>query len=171
MKQRSRSIFVACWLSAVVACSLSWSVHATPRPFDADSLHAIERARDGQPFMLVLWSLDCPPCLTELATLGRTANQLSDQRLVLISTDTTADDAEIDALMKRVGLTRFEHWRFADGFVERLRYAVDADWYGELPRVYLYPPDHARVSYSGILDDVTLGQWLRQLVSDTRAQE
>lgn len=146
----------------LLACTLS-GAFAAPRPFEADSLETIEGARSDLPFVLLLWSLDCPPCMAELERVAGSSARIPDDRLVLVNTDGEADDAEIEAVAMRLELTRFEHWRFADPFVERLRYAIDPAWYGELPRAYLYPADDARVAHSGVLDDETLDQWLQRL--------
>ena len=43
---------------------------------------------------------------------------------------------------------------------EKLRYVIDQDWYGELPRSYYYDADHQRSSHSGTLSQQQLSAWL-----------
>ena len=44
---------------------------------------------------------------------------------------------------------------------ERIRYGVDPEWYGELPRTYFYNNEGNREAHSGILTKKLLSQWLQ----------
>jgi hypothetical protein len=81
---------------------------------------------------------------------------------VIVSTDTPAEAPEIRAALKRFGLERFDTWVFADGVPERLRYAIDPAWRGELPRSYLFDAAHRREAHSGMLSEAQLKGWLKR---------
>ncbi len=132
-------------------------------PFSSESLDEITAAREGRPFLLLLWSVDCPPCLKELEEISRLYPRFAPDGLVLISTDSTdyADDAQ--QILTRYGLADAENWRFAGSFPERLRYRIDPNWYGELPRAYFYNARHERIGKSGTLSRELLQQFIEQL--------
>jgi len=48
---------------------------------------------------------------------------------------------------------------FADSFVEKLRFSIDANWYGELPRSYFFDNEHEMKSHSGIISRELLSDW------------
>lgn len=132
------------------------------KPFQTDSLAQITAAREGRPFLLLLWSLDCPPCLKELGQLQELAKTPAAQGLVLVSTDGPAQRADAQRTLQRLGLERLDNWIFADDFAARLRYHIDPDWFGELPRAYFYGADHRRTAKSGVLNPQWLQHWLQQ---------
>lgn len=134
------------------------------RPFYSDSLDDITSAREGQPFLLVLWSIDCPPCRKELQSIGRIYSEFSPGGLVLVLTDGPDGAVQAKKMLAGLGLASAESWLFADSFPERLRYRIDPDWYGELPRSYFYDAGHRRTAKSGAF---TLFE-LRQLAMRTR---
>ena len=51
---------------------------------------------------------------------------------------------------------------FAEAVPERLRYAIDPAWGGELPRSYLFDAAHRRQAHSGLLDEAQLKDWLKR---------
>ena len=139
---------------------LSSAAVAELAPFDADRLDTITQTRAGQPFVLVLWSIDCPPCYKELAMLGRLRERFAPGQLVLVSTDSADHQDEIEHTLARFGLTALESYVFADSVPARLRQRIDPTWFGELPRSYLYNADHSRRAISGLLDERALMQSL-----------
>ena len=144
------------WLTAALL-ALALPVAAQElKPFTPESLAQITASRVGRPFVLTFWSLTCAHCQQELADFGRrqTAN------LVLVSTDTPAESEAIRATLARHGLGKAEAWVFADEFAERLRYAVDRHWAGELPRSYFYTADGTRRAVTGRPDMALIERWL-----------
>jgi len=135
---------------------------STPRDFVPGSYQAILDARQGQAFILLFWSLDCPPCHRELALLGRVVAEKSGLPLVLVATDEKSLRSEVVSLLEEKGLSAVESWIFADDFGQRLRFEVDRHWYGELPRSYFFDTAHHRHAASGILDEGKLRSWLAQ---------
>lgn len=128
--------------------------------FDATSLRAIQAAHAGQPFVLALWSVYCEPCREELRTLARFKAEHPHIPVVLVATDPPEEAPAIAAMMSHFDLAGIEIWAFADAFVERLRYAVDPHWKGELPRSYLHDSDHHARAVSGRLTREMLDAWL-----------
>lgn len=152
------------WMSPVDA--------AEPRPFTTDSLTAIKAQYAGRPFILSLWSVNwCGHCITELTMLGKVAAELNTRGtqaktqqklpLVLVSTDTPKSTPALQGTLKRLGLEGMDNWVFDDAIPERLRYAVDPGWYGELPRTYLYNARHQREAVTGVLSEKKLKAWLQ----------
>jgi hypothetical protein len=54
-------------------------------------------------------------------------------------------------------------WQFSESDDERLRYSIDKQWYGELPRTYYYDKAHQIKSLSGSQDEEWLKQWGKSL--------
>lgn len=129
------------------------------QPFTADSFATIKERHDGRPFLVVLWSLECPPCYKELALLGRWRKNGGELPLVLISTDPVDRRDAARQTLARFELGDAPAWIFADTFVERLRHSIDPQWRGELPRSYFYDAGHRRTAHSGVLDKAQLQQW------------
>ncbi|MDX1491055.1 MAG: hypothetical protein R3332_07200 [Pseudohongiellaceae bacterium] len=121
------------------------------RHFEASSLASLKQEFAGQPFVLSLWSIDCLPCRVELEMLGEIKRQSPDFPLLLVSTDPIEQREEAVYILEEYGLDAIDTWMFADSFVERLRFSIDPNWYGELPRSYFYDEDHNRQAHSGIL--------------------
>ncbi|MDH5517039.1 MAG: redoxin domain-containing protein [Gammaproteobacteria bacterium] len=126
--------------------------------FHADHFQQILAQYSKQAFVLVLWSLDCPPCYKELALLGRERKQHS-YNLVLISTDGAESIDEVAAVLKNNGLQGADNWLFSELGSAPLRYQIDPLWYGELPRSYLYTSDHQRTAISGVLTSTQLSSY------------
>ncbi len=129
------------------------------KPFNADSFQEIKSSYEGQEFLLGLWSVDCPPCLVELEFMARILELNPEIPYVLISTD-AIEQREVSAeYLEDLGFTERESWMFADSFVERLRFSIDQNWYGELPRSYFFDTNHAMKSHSGIVSKQLLQEW------------
>ena len=152
--------------SFVMMALMLWASAATAsaglKPFVSDSLQQIISSRQGAPFILVLWSIDCPPCLQELARLQQLRTQFHATSLVLVSTDEMQLANEVTQLLSDFELDQMDSWIFAEPMPERLRYAIDPAWYGELPRAYFYRSGGQRIAHSGSLSSAVLQQWLQQ---------
>ncbi|WP_303907171.1 TlpA family protein disulfide reductase [Thiohalomonas denitrificans] len=158
---------VLMFLLALVLAALPTAVWAELKPFSQGSLEQITEARAGQPFLLVLWSMDCPPCMKEMGHLQTLRNRFERDALVLISTDGLANREAVETILADFELGGFENWLFADDFPERMRYQIDPDWYGELPRSYHYDAEHQRVGTSGTLNPETIREWLHRTTAET----
>ncbi len=132
------------------------------RPFTTGSFAEIKAVHAGQEFLVGLWSVDCPPCLVELDMMGEILEDNPDLPFVLISTDPIEDREWAYDFLLDFGLAQRESWMFADSFEERLRFSIDPNWYGELPRSYFFDADHQMQSHSGIMTRELLEQWFSQ---------
>jgi len=130
------------------------------QPFMADTLAALKAERAGKPFVLALWSLDCPPCMAELQMLGKLKAENPDLPVVLVSTDNISQREDATDYLIEFGLNRMTSWMFADAFAERLRFTIDPQWYGELPRSYLFDADHQAHAHSGMMSEQMVREWL-----------
>ncbi|KZY36021.1 MULTISPECIES: hypothetical protein [unclassified Oleiphilus] len=155
-----KKLAVFIWGLIVIGWSASLQANANIKPFSADSLIAIEESRKGEAFILLLWSIECPPCLKELKLLKELTGQGLNKHLLLVSTDDMEYQTDIEALIANEALLEYEHWLFNGDLPERLRYNIDPGWYGELPRAYIYSARGQRVAHSGMLTKAMLEQWL-----------
>jgi thiol-disulfide isomerase/thioredoxin len=156
MKELARAglLLLAAWIPVAPLAA------AELRPFVAASMAEIRAAHAGRPFVLALWSIDCAHCPAELAQLGSLQRKHPQLEIVLVSTDTPDDAQALSATLARHGLGSAEAWVYADAFGERLRYAIDPRWGGELPRTYLFGRDRSVRGVSGRLPDGELERWV-----------
>lgn len=137
---------------------------ANPSPaflrLDSGAFARLVEKRRSQPFLLVLWSVTCGPCREEFALLREMRSRYPRMPLVLISTDDISDEDVAARAFNDYGMVGEESWIFA-GDAQRLRYEIDPEWYGELPRAYFYAANHARVGISGSLAPEQIEGWVR----------
>lgn len=133
---------------------------STLRPFDANSMTAIRKVHAGKPFVLAFWSLYCEPCRDEMAVWNALRRKHPALPVLLVSTDAIAERAAIDEFFARYDAGAVERWIFADTFTERVRYAVDKRWRGELPRSYFFDAAHNAEIKSGRVDQAWVEDWL-----------
>jgi thiol-disulfide isomerase/thioredoxin len=152
------------YLFAVLALLFAGSVtadHVTIRPFDADSMAAIRARHAGKPFVLAFWSTGCEPCRKEMVLWRGLKLRHPQVPIVLVSADVPGEEAAVRAFLMRYNPGPVQHWMFADEFAERLRYSVDKNWRGEMPRTYLFDAAHVAEAHSGLLDRRVIEQWFR----------
>jgi thiol-disulfide isomerase/thioredoxin len=139
---------------------MSLSVWATTTliPFKENSYSRLIE-NNNSPFLMVLWSLDCPPCLKELNMLGSILKENPDMKLVLVSTDSPSRIENIKQRLNTAGLSGAENQIFTSASSQRLRYSIDPAWYGELPRSYFHV-NNKRHAISGMLDKREIINWL-----------
>src|SRR5512143_1987905 len=145
---------------ALMLISATVAQAAEPHPFVSGALQQIITAHGGKPFILSLWSRSCSHCHEELTMLGQLMLKQPHLPLVLVSTDTPEESADIAKTLQGYGLGNAESWVFADPYTERLQFEIDNRWYGELPRTYFYEGNGSRKGYSGRLDMPFLQAWL-----------
>lgn len=160
-----------CMLLLAASASSALAVQQTQHlPLVRGSYQKIIAAHAGQPFIVALWSVSCTHCAADLEIFGRLAKKYAGFNLVLISTDTPEQEAVISRSLKQYQLEqtgptqkragKVESWVFADSYTERLRFEIDAQWYGELPRTYFYDANGKATGISGVLDAEKTEQWL-----------
>ncbi len=131
------------------------------RPFVVGSLERIVAERQGKPFVLAFWSVTCTHCPAELKALGELRRNNPQLDIVLVAAD-TPDEAPLAAQTAgKHGLGRVEQWVFADEMEERLRFAIDRRWHGELPRTHFYDREHRIAVVSGVVPKPQLAAWVK----------
>ncbi|MGX6565735.1 TlpA family protein disulfide reductase [Cupriavidus necator] len=128
--------------------------------FASASAAQLAASQQGKPFVLVVWSLDCVYCKRNFDAIGKLRAQHPNLRVVTLATDNPDALPQVQQLLQRVRLTR-NAWVFGHEPQERLRYAVDPDWMGEMPRTYFYRADGQRQGVSGVISDAGWGKHLR----------
>ena len=151
------------WLFALLLCLSAASATAAQetKSFVRGSQQSIVSSHQGRPFVLALWSLDCTHCRDDMELFGKLAKKYRDFDLVLVSTDAPEQKQEIARSLQHYRLAHFESWVFADSYAERLRFEVDAQWYGELPRTYFFDADGHSTAVSGKIERAQIERWLR----------
>ncbi|HAJ74981.1 MAG: hypothetical protein QGG54_13770 [Gammaproteobacteria bacterium] len=134
------------------------------KAFTTDSFEAIKSEFAGREFLMGLWSSDCLPCFVELEMMGSLLQLNPDLPFVLISTDSIEQREFAEEFLEDFQLSEIESWMFADSFVERLRYSIDPNWYGELPRSYFFDANHEMSAHSGIMSQELLTEWFSEPV-------
>lgn len=150
---------------AVMVFFLSFTVRALPavKPFGSGSLEEILNSREGEPFMLVLWSKDCSSCLKEMHVLAEIHSKHPGLDLVMLATDGAEHAEQLHSILEKHHLGDTETWAFSEAQAPRLRYEIDPTWYGELPRTYFYEASHQRIGRSGTLDLQLVDAWVATL--------
>ncbi len=133
------------------------------RSFNMDSYSQIVGAIQQQPMLLVLWSLDCPPCRGEMPDMAEFAEAHPGIKVILVSVDGLELADEVESILASNELQQLESWIFADTYIEKLRFSIDPNWRGELPRSYLYIPGEKRQRIRGRIDFSRLSEYLAQL--------
>ncbi|OUS28616.1 hypothetical protein A9Q99_11415 [Gammaproteobacteria bacterium 45_16_T64] len=143
MKKSIVSVFVCC-LAALTA-----EVNAAEPLYPANVTSLFEEP--GR--LVVLWSVDCPPCFDELAMLEKLLKQYPELPVTFVSTDDDSERyEEVDSTYRRfAGNTKA--WVFGDGMAAALRYAIDPAWSGVLPRSYFVDREGERHGHSGVLKE------------------
>ena len=150
------------WIIMLTLILSSWQLARADsfEAFGVDTFAEIKAARSGQAFLLSLWSIDCAPCRLEVEMLGELKKKDPSFPLVLISADSLEQRQTAHYLLEEYFLDGLTSWMFADNFSERLRYSIDPNWYGELPRSYLFDTTHVSTAHSGVLTEEQLAAFL-----------
>jgi hypothetical protein len=138
------------------------SVQAELLDFKPDSLPSIVEQHAGDRFLLFVWSVDCPACKNDLANFSKLQQIIPNNRIILLNSDGELSSQKVAQTIAEFGLEGLENWKFADSATARLRYKLDQNWAGELPRSYFYAADSSRQAFSGSLDVDQLKEWLLQ---------
>lgn len=109
------------------------------KAFDLGSFEQIVVDKNKQDHLVVLWSFDCPPCITELEKISKLHQQFPDYQLTLINTDVVEEQVRVKKILQQFDLAGLDNWGFANSDEEKLRYDIDPRWYGDLPRSYFFP--------------------------------
>ncbi|EYS80959.1 hypothetical protein CF68_17535 [Cupriavidus sp. SK-4] len=160
MPSRRKLLAAAVLTLAMTAANAGSAPAERVAVFASASATLLAASQQGKPFVLVVWSLDCVYCKRNFDAIGKLRAQHRDLRVVTLATDNPDALPQVQQLLQRVRLTR-NAWVFGHEPQERLRYAVDPDWMGEMPRTYFYRADGLRQGVSGVISDADWGKHLR----------
>lgn len=153
----------------ILVALLAWAMPVVAqaiRPFDADSPAAIRKEQAGKSFVLSFWSIHCAPCIEEMAVWREQAARHRDLRIVLVSTDPPGERDRVEAFLRRYPPGGVQRWQYADEFEERIRYAVDPRWRGELPRTYFFDASHRSEASTGSVSSAQVERWVARHAAD-----
>ena len=149
-----RALLFAALLAATPATAME--------PFARGTYATLREHAAGRPMVVHFWSLTCAPCMVELPHWAALARRAPGLRVVLVNTDPPEQAVAVERAAKRAGLAGIPQYGFADRFAARLRYEVDPDWQGELPRTDLIARDGSTRALLGTLDMAMLERWGRE---------
>jgi thiol-disulfide isomerase/thioredoxin len=129
--------------------------------FVRGSWSEIRQAHAGRPTAVHFWGVSCGPCRVEMPRWGVLLKQRADLDFVTVNADLTPNEpAAAAAMLAETGLASAENWIFSDGFVERLRFEIDPQWQGDIPRTMLIGRDGTTTTIDGSVDPETVRAWL-----------
>ena len=154
IKKLSSAILILFLLGSSVALAESVA-------FDKGQLTTLKKQNMGKQWLMLLWSVDCPPCFKELAIIQKLKRQHSDLAVVIINTDASDEiTAERRDIIEKFELNNLPNFHFVDGKGDQSRFVIDPSWYGELPRSYFVKSDGKFHGKSGLVNPTILTQWL-----------
>ena len=126
------------------------------KEFELGSFEQIVVDKNKQDHLVILWSFDCPPCITELEKISELNQQFPDYQLTLINTDGFEEQDRVKKLIQQFNLARLDNWAFSQVDEQQLRYDIDPRWYGDLPRSYFFPVQGKIQRLTGALSSAEL---------------
>jgi thiol-disulfide isomerase/thioredoxin len=152
---------IALSLLVLVATGANSATVDNLREFQRGSWKEIRQSHQGKPVVVHIWGVTCGPCRTEMPEWGAFLQEHPDMNLVLIDADLVPNEAgAVATMLDQAGLGGAENWVFGDNFVEPLRYEVDPQWRGEIPRTILIGRDGAATVMDGVVDFAAVRNWL-----------
>jgi len=135
----------------LAAFNLSANGQTALKPFTSGSYQQLLATNANNPFMLVVWSVDCSSCLKEMVLLSAIHKNNPNIKMIMLATDELSANEQIEQILKQHQLDGIENWVFADENSQKLRFEIDPKWYGELPRTYFFDSAHQRTGISGVM--------------------
>ncbi len=130
-------------------------------PFTQTVFEKLKGQYQGKKWLTLLWSVDCPPCMKELALVQKLQQQKPGLAIVIVNVDTHENsEQQRDEILLHFDLTQHKHLYFRDGLEDQSRYYIDPQWFGELPRSYFIDEAGFFHGKSGLVSKTLLEQWL-----------
>jgi len=133
------------------SASLNIPAQAEQSAFASGSYQQILTANANQPFMLVIWSVNCSSCLKDMALLSHIHKSRPELKMIMLAADDLSVTEQIQQILEKNQLSDIDNWVFAEENARKLRFEIDPKWYGELPRTYFFDKTHQRTGISGVL--------------------
>lgn len=132
-----------------------------PHAFTQVAFNEIKAQYQGKKWLTLLWSVDCPPCMKELALVQKLQQQKKNLAIVIINVDTHENsEQERNDILAHFGLTPLKNLYFREGAEDQTRYQIDPQWFGELPRSYFIDEAGTFHGKSGLVSKALLTRWL-----------
>ena len=98
----------------------------TEKSCNKENLAVLKKQYKGQHWLLVLWSVDCPPCLKELALIQTISEQVANLPIVIVNADDCDDISyERKSVIERFKLSHLTHLYFVEDQGAKSRYILD----------------------------------------------
>ncbi|KGK00390.1 TlpA family protein disulfide reductase [Thalassotalea sp. ND16A] len=154
------AMLVALLMNTLINTVLLAKETAKETAFDAIEFEQIKQQHMGRRWLMLLWSVDCPPCFKELKMINNLSQQVKDLAIVIVNTDEQVAAGERQQIIDDYQLQRFQHFYFEDGKNDHNRFVIDPTWYGELPRSYFVDANGKFHGKSGLINEAILSKWL-----------
>lgn len=140
-------VLLAFYFNAAAVCA-----EEKIRSFEPDSLKQIIASQKGKPFVVMVWSLDCDYCEASFGALAD-AKRKSRLGVVTIATDRIDDTEATRLIRKKLATSGLDAnaWAFGAAPPEQLRYVIDPNWRGEMPRSYWFNAGGKAAAHSGVI--------------------
>lgn len=139
---------------AIILIAMTASVFAQDgyiKTFNPGSYQQILRENATHPFILAIWSLDCPSCIKDMRILNEVKQKHPQLKIIMLSTDEPSATSEVKTMLTRQSLNDLDNWIFGNDDAQKLRFEIDSSWFGELPRTYFFDRTHNKIGKSGAL--------------------
>ncbi|MDD2760302.1 MAG: hypothetical protein PHH11_08410 [Methylomonas sp.] len=138
-------------LTLLAASSTTRGDEHTLKTFATGSYQQILSENIEKPFVLAIWSIDCPSCLKDMDVLYQLHQRHPQLTMIMLSTDEPGASDQVNTILTQHKLDNLQNWIFGNDDAQKLRYEIDPGWYGELPRTYFFSSSHQRSGKSGAL--------------------
>ncbi len=133
------------------------------RNFVSGSLQQIKEEKQGKPFILSFWSVDCTYCFREMEMFSSLRKKYPDLDVVLVSTDQDLDEQVIYMVLDVTKFKTDKVWVFAEKHPDRLYAEIDRNWQGELPHTLFFNSKHEVQSVVGEVKPKLVKRWLQYI--------
>lgn len=130
---------------------LNSPAQAESSSFTSGSYQQLLVSNPNQPFMLIIWSVNCPSCLKDMALLSSIHKSRPELKMIMLAADDLSATEQIKQILEKNQLSELESWVYAEDNTQKLQFEIDPKWYGELPRTYFFDKTHQRTGVSGVL--------------------
>lgn len=149
---RAVRILLALWLCWAAAAGAAVAADAAPGFSRIDAAAArqlVDPAAHRAPTILALWSSECVHCKKNLALFAAMAQADPGLRLVTLAVEPA--EPPLGAILDRLGVPG-ARFAYGDDAPERLDFAIDPGWRGELPRTLFFDGRGGVQAVSGVVD-------------------
>jgi thiol-disulfide isomerase/thioredoxin len=139
------------YLLLLLLAALSTPAQAEQSLFTSGSYQQILASNANQPFLLVIWSINCSSCLKDMELLSNIHKSRPGLKMIMLAADELSAVEQIQKILEKNQLSDIENWVYAEDNTQKLQFEIDPKWYGELPRTYFFDKAHQRTGASGVL--------------------